>query len=67
METHWRQFTTSFGIKPTLPAFRTALLRKELRHRFQSFRMERDENESLSEAYGSALQEHIDEDLRDII
>jgi hypothetical protein len=29
--------------------------------------METDENESLPEAYDSALREHIDEDLRDII
>jgi hypothetical protein len=67
MEAHGRQFTTCFVIKPTQPACRVVLLRKELRHRFQSFRMETDENESLPEAYDSALREHIDEDLRDII
>jgi hypothetical protein len=54
-------------MKPTLPACRIALVREELRHRFQSFRVERDENERLPEAYDSALQEHSDKDLGDII
>jgi hypothetical protein len=30
------------------------------------FRLERDENERLPEAYDSTLQEHSDKDLRDI-
>jgi len=40
---------------------------KELRHRFQIFLVEREENEMLPEAYDSALEENSDEDLRDKI
>jgi hypothetical protein len=54
-------------MKPTPPACRSALLRKELPHRFQSFQVESDENERLPEAYDSFLQEHSDMDLRDVI
>jgi len=54
-------------MKLTLLACRSALLRKELRHRAQSFRVGRYENERLPEAYDSALQEQRDEDSIEII
>jgi len=54
-------------MKPTLLTCRSALLRMEMLHRFQNFRVQRDENEWLPEAYDSALQEHSDKNLRDFI